>query len=73
MPPTYVKRQKNDTTDAEGICEAVGRPNMRSCRPRDLSNRHASRESPAGSYRELLHGLEHLFVFPSCNPALDLY
>jgi transposase len=33
MPPAYVKpyvkRQKNDTTDAEAICEAVSRPNMR--------------------------------------------
>jgi transposase len=30
MPPAYVKpyvkRQKNDTTDAEAICEAVTRP-----------------------------------------------
>jgi transposase len=25
----YVKRQKNDASDAEAICEAVGRPNMR--------------------------------------------
>src|ERR1700760_1046841 len=25
----YVKRQKNDATDAEPICEAVTRPNMR--------------------------------------------
>jgi transposase len=25
----YVKRGKNDTTDAEAICEAVTRPNMR--------------------------------------------
>jgi transposase len=25
----YVKSQKNDANDAEGICEAVGRPNMR--------------------------------------------
>jgi transposase len=25
----YVKRQKNDAADAEAICEAVGRPNMR--------------------------------------------
>jgi transposase len=25
----YVKRQKNDAADAEGICEAVSRPNMR--------------------------------------------
>jgi transposase len=30
MPPAYVnKRQKNDTADAEAICEAVVRPNMR--------------------------------------------
>ena len=33
MPPTYVKpyvkRQKNDAADAEAICEAVQRPNMR--------------------------------------------
>jgi transposase len=33
MPPAYVrryvKRQKNNTTDAEAICEAVTRPNMR--------------------------------------------
>src|SRR6516162_1625963 len=33
MPPAYVKpyvkRQKNDATDAEAICEAVGRANMR--------------------------------------------
>ncbi len=33
MPPSYVKayvrRGKNDAVDAEAICEAVGRPNMR--------------------------------------------
>ncbi|MDA0338538.1 MAG: IS110 family transposase [Proteobacteria bacterium] len=33
IPPAYVKpyvkRQKNDATDAEAICEAVTRPNMR--------------------------------------------
>ena len=33
IPPAYVKpfvkRQKNDANDAEAICEAVGRPNMR--------------------------------------------
>jgi transposase len=33
MPPAYVKpyvkRQKNDVTDAEAICEAVTRPTMR--------------------------------------------
>jgi transposase len=25
----HIKSQKNDANDAEGICEAVGRPNMR--------------------------------------------
>ena len=33
MPPAYVKpyvkRQKNDSADAEAICEAVQRPSMR--------------------------------------------
>lgn len=33
MPPRYVKpyvkRNKNDAADAEAICEAVTRPNMR--------------------------------------------
>jgi transposase len=28
MPPAYVKRHKNDATDAEAICEAVTRANM---------------------------------------------
>ena len=38
MPPAYVKpyvkRQKNDMADAEAICEAVTRANMRSCQQR---------------------------------------
>lgn len=29
MSPSYVKRGKNDMVDAEAICEAVTRPNMR--------------------------------------------
>ena len=29
MPPSYVRRQKNDAADAEAICEAVRRPTMR--------------------------------------------
>jgi transposase len=46
MPPAYVKpyvkRQKNDATDAEAICEAVSRPNMRFVETkRRLSNRAA--------------------------------
>ena len=39
MPPAYVKpyvkRHKNDATDAEAICEAVTRPNMRFVRDQD--------------------------------------
>jgi transposase len=45
MPPAYVKpyvkRQKNDATDAEAICEAVTRPTCGSCRPRLPSSRAA--------------------------------
>lgn len=29
IPPQYVKRNKTDAADAEAICEAVARPNMR--------------------------------------------
>ncbi len=32
----YVKSQKNDQADAEAICEAVQRPNMRFVRPKSL-------------------------------------
>ena len=43
MPPAYVKpyvkRQKNDAIDAEAICEAVTRANMRFVRPRRLSSK----------------------------------
>jgi transposase len=42
MPPAYVKlyvkRQKNDATDAEAICEAVTRQNMRFVQSRRPSN-----------------------------------
>ena len=45
MPPAYVKpyvkRQKNDATDAEAICEAVTRPTCGLCQPRRPSNRAA--------------------------------
>jgi transposase len=41
MPPAYVrpyvKRQKNDAADAEAICEAVTRANMRFVATRTLS------------------------------------
>jgi transposase len=53
MPPAYVKpyvkRGKNDATDAEAICEAVARPNMRfvpvkSAEQQDLQSLHRTRE-----------------------------
>jgi transposase len=37
----YVKRQKNDATDAEAICEAVPEPTCGLCPPRRLSSRAA--------------------------------
>ena len=43
MPPAYVKpyvkRHKNDAVDAEAICEAVTRPNMRSVATKTVNRR----------------------------------
>ena len=49
----YVKRGKTDAADAEAICEAVGRPNMRFVPVRTVENqaelmRHRVREALAG-------------------------
>ena len=56
MPPAYVKpyvkRQKNDATDAEAICEAVGRPNMRF-----VATKTAEQQSCL-----MLHRTRHLFI-----------
>ena len=45
MPPAYVKpyvkRHKNDATDAEAICEAVTRPICASCQPRPPNSKAA--------------------------------
>jgi transposase len=38
----YVKTNKNDAADAEAICEAVTRPNMRLCLSKMLSSRPCS-------------------------------
>ena len=44
IPPAYVKpyvkRQKNDITDAEAICEAVTRPNMRFVPTKTVEQQH---------------------------------
>src|SRR5271167_2722290 len=66
MPPAYVKpyvrRNKNDAVDAEAICEAVGRPNMRFVAVRAVANqaelmRHRTRELLAGNRTRMLNAL----------------
>ena len=56
MPPAYVKpyvkRHKNDATDAEAICEAVGRPNMR----------FVATKTPGQQSCLTLHRTRHLFI-----------
>jgi transposase len=56
MPPAYVKpyvkRQKNDTTDAEAICEAVTRANMR----------FVATKTPEQQSCLMLHRTRHLFI-----------
>lgn len=56
MPPgyvkPYVKRQKNDATDAEAICEAVGRANMR----------FVPTKTPEQQSGLVLHRTRHLFI-----------
>jgi transposase len=56
MPPTYVKpyvkRQKNDAADAEAICEAVTRANMR----------FVETKSPEQQSGLMLHRTRHLLI-----------
>ncbi len=56
MPPAYVKpyvkRQKNDATDAEAICEAVTRPNMRFVPTKTVEQQSCL----------ILHRARHLFI-----------
>src|ERR1700691_6202190 len=56
MPPAYVKpyvkRHKNDATDAEAICEAVTRPNMR----------FVATKTPEQQSCLTLHRSRHLFI-----------
>src|SRR5256884_956987 len=56
MPPAYVKpyvqRQKNDMADAEGICEAVTRANMR----------FVPTKTPEQQSCLMLHRTRHLFI-----------
>src|SRR3981189_913114 len=56
MPPAYVKpyvkRQKNDMADAEAICEAVTRANMR----------FVATKTPGQQSCLMLHRTRHLFI-----------
>ena len=56
MPPAYVKpyvkRQKNDASDAEAICEAVTRANMR----------FVATKTPEQQSGLTLHRTRHLFI-----------
>jgi transposase len=56
MPPAYVKpyvkRHKNDATDAEAICEAVTRANMR----------FVATKTPQQQSCLMLHRTRHLFI-----------
>ena len=56
MPPAYVKpyvkRQKNDAADAEAICEAVTRANMR----------FVPTKTPEQQSGLVLHRTRHLFI-----------
>src|SRR5215471_16157080 len=61
MPPAYVKpyvkRQKNDAADAEGICEAVTRANMR----------FVETKTPEQQACLMLHRTRHLFIKPQTS------
>jgi transposase len=66
MSPAYVKpyvrRQKNDASDAAAICEAVTRPSMRFVGVRPLENqaalmRHKAREMLVSQRTQLINGL----------------
>jgi len=66
MPPAYVKpyirRQKNDASDAAAICEAVTRPSMRFVGVRSLMNqaalmRHKTREMLVSQRTQLPNAL----------------
>ena len=66
MPPAYVKpyirRQKNDASDAAAICEAVTRPTMRFVGVRSQENqaalmRHKTREMLVSQRTQLLNAL----------------
>jgi len=61
----YIKGQKNDQSDAEGICEAVSRPNMRfvplkSLKQQDLQSVHRVRQGWMGERTALINRVRGL-------------
>jgi len=74
----YVKSNKNDAADAEAICEAVGRPNMRfvpvkSIEGQDIQNLHRIRSRlirARGALSNEIRGLlgEYGFIIPKGLP-----
>jgi transposase len=70
MPPAYVKpyvkRQKNDMADAEAICEAVTRANMR----------FVPAKTPEQQSGLMLHRTRHMFIrqqtAEACPPILRM-
>ena len=79
MPPAYVKpyvkRHKNDTIDAEAICEAVTRPNMRfvatkTCEQQSCLTLHRTRHLFIRHQTSLINAIRaHLAEFGIVAPA----
>ena len=84
MPPAYVKayvrRQKNDRTDAAAICEAVGRPAMRFVAVKTVEQQamqvlHRTRELLIGQRTQAINALrahmaEFGVIFPPGNAGV---
>lgn len=63
----YVKTNKNDANDAEGICEAVGRPSMRfvgikAIWQQDILRRHRVRSRLMQSRTQLVNHIRGLLT-----------
>jgi transposase len=85
MPPAYVKpyvrRQKNDKTDAAAICEAVSRPPMRFVAVKTMEQQavqvlHRTRELLIAQRTQAINALRaHLaefgLIFPQRNLGVD--
>ena len=68
MPPAYVKpyvkRHKNDATDAEAICEAVSRPNMRFVETKTPEQQSCLTRAGRSGDQDNPHGPEHCRMRP---------